>query len=69
MIIAPSLCARRNSSAGVSLDENMMLSPVMPSFSQSISSVRLEQSMPQPSARRSCIIAGVGVALTAKYSR
>ena len=30
---------------------------------------RFMQRLPQPSARRSCIIAGVGVALTAKYSR
>ena len=67
-MMAPSLCARTNSSAGVSFDENIISSPDMPSFSQSMSSVRLEQSMPQPSARSSFIMAGVGVAFTAKYS-
>ena len=68
LMMAPSLCARRNSSAGVSFDENMISSPFMPSFSQSMSSVSEEQSMPQPSALSSSMTAGVGVALTAKYS-
>ena len=47
----------------------MMSSPVMPHRSDIISSVREEQSQPQPSSCRSFRMAGVGVALTAKYSR
>ena len=47
----------------------MISPPVNPQRSESISSVREEQSTPQPSSRRSFKMAGVGVALTAKYSR
>ena len=38
--------------AGVSFDENMMSSPVMPAFSERMSSGRLEQSAPMPSLAR-----------------
>ena len=69
LMVAPSLAASWNSSAGVSLEENMISPPVNPQRSESISSVREEQSTPQPSSRRSFKMAGVGVALTAKYSR
>ena len=65
---APSRSASRYSSARVLLEENMISSPRKPHFSASISSVRLEQSAPQPSSRRSFKMAGVGVAFTAKYS-
>ena len=47
----------------------MISCPRNPHFSASISSVRLEQSAPQPSSFRIFKIAGVGVAFTAKYSR
>ena len=67
-IVAPSFAARAKSSAGVSFEENMMSGPVMPCRSQSMSSVREEQSMPQPSSRRMSMMDGLGVALTAKYS-
>ena len=66
---APSRSASWNSSAGVSLEENMISSPVMPHRSAIISSVREEQSHPQPSSWRIFKMAGVGVAFTAKYSR
>ena len=39
LMIAPSLSARRKSSAGVSFDENIILCPVTPTASESISSV------------------------------
>ena len=42
--------------------------PRKPHFSAIISSVRLEQSAPQPSCRKIFSRAGVGVAFTAKYS-
>ena len=42
--------------------------PRKPQRSAIISSVRLEQSAPQPSSRRIFSRAGVGVAFTAKYS-
>ena len=67
-IVAPSFAARAKSSAGVSLEENMISGPVMPRRSQSMSSVREEQSMPQPSSCRMSMMLGFGVALTAKYS-
>ena len=54
---------------GVSLDENMMRSPSSPRTSASMSSVSLEQSTPQPYSARMEMSAGLGVALTAKYSR
>ena len=56
------------SSLGVWLEENMISSPAKPTASLSISSVREEQSTPQPSSRRICRMAGLGSALTAKYS-
>ena len=42
--------------------------PVKPQASLSISSVREEQSTPQPSSLRICRMTGFGSALTAKYS-
>ena len=68
LMVAPSRSARAKSSAGVSLEENIISSPPMPRRSQSISSVREEQSMPQPSSRSMAMMDGLGVALTAKYS-
>ena len=68
LMVAPSLAASTKSSAGVSLEENMISPPGMPTRSQSISSVSEEQSMPQPSSRSICMMAGLGVALTAKNS-
>ena len=68
-MMAPRRSASRNSSDGVSLEENMIFSPVMPQRSDIISSVREEQSQPQPSSCSSFKMAGVGVAFTAKYSR
>ena len=50
------------------MDVNMMSSPVMPHFSQSMSSVMDEQSMPQPSECSIFIMVGLGVAFTAKCS-
>ena len=67
--MAPSRSAIWNSSAGVSLEENMMFSPVMPHRSEIINSVMEEQSQPQPSSCSSFSRAGVGAAFTAKYSR
>ena len=57
------------SSTGVWLEENMMSLPVKPQTSLSISSVREEQSTPQPSSFRIWRMMGLGSALTAKYSR
>ena len=68
-MVAPSLAARANSSAGVSLEENMISSPAKPQRSDIISSVREEQSVPQPSSFRIFKIWGLGVAFTAKNSR
>ena len=47
-IIAPSLSAYANSSAGVSFDQNIISLPLKPNFSDIISSVSDEQSVPQP---------------------
>jgi len=47
----------------------MISLPVKPQASLSISSVREEQSTPQPSSFRICRMMGLGSALTAKYSR
>ena len=69
LMVAPILSAMTNSSAGVSLEENIISLPLKPQASLIISSVREEQSVPQPSSFRICRIFGVGVALTAKYSR
>ena len=57
------------SSTGVWLEENMMSLPLKPHTSLSISSVREEQSTPQPSSFRIWRMTGFGRALTAKYSR
>ena len=65
LMSAPRRRAYANSSAGVSLEENMMSSPTIPSRSQSMSSVRLEQSMPQPWSCSRRRMAGFGQALTA----
>ena len=67
--MAPSRSASWYSSAKVLLEENMISRPRKPQRSASISSVRLEQSAPQPSARSVFRMVGLGVALTAKYSR
>ena len=68
LMVAPSLAASTNSSAGVSLEENMMSSPWNPHRSDIISSHREEQSTPQPSSFRIFRIWGLGVAFTAKNS-
>ena len=54
---------------GVTLEENMISLFVKPRASDSISSVREEQSTPHPSSCRIFRINGFGVAFTAKYSR
>ena len=69
LIIAPSFAARAYSSSGVSLEENIISSPLAPIASQSISSVSEEQSQPQPYSRKMSTKNGFGVALIAKYSR
>ena len=69
LIIAPSSFAYSNSSEGVSLEENIIASPVAPIAFESISSVFEEQSQPQPYSRKISIKNGLGVAFTAKYSR
>ena len=46
----------------------MISGPEKPQASDIISSVREEQSVPQPSSFKICRIKGLGVALTAKYS-
>ena len=69
LMVAPSLAAISNSSAGVSLAENMISLPEKPQRSAIISSVREEQSTPQPSSFSSFRIWGLGVAFTAKCSR
>ena len=68
LMIAPSSLAFTYSSAGVTFDENMIFSPVIPQASLIISSARDEQSVPQPSSFRISKIYGLGVAFTAKYS-
>ena len=52
----------------MALAENMTSSPEKPQARASISSVALEQSTPQPSSFRMRNMAGLGSALTAKYS-
>ena len=68
LIIAPSLLAYTNSSGGVSLDENIISSPLHPIAFESISSVFDEQSVPHPYSLKILIRNGFGVAFTAKYS-
>ena len=50
------------------MEENMISLPANPHRWAIISSVREEQSTPQPSSRSSLSMPGVGVAFTAKYS-
>ena len=57
-----------NSIAGVSLEENIMSVPTIPTFSDSTNSGRELQSVPNPSLFRIFSINGFGVAFTAKYS-
>ena len=68
LMVAPSWAARANSSAGVSLEENMISPPWKPQRSDIISSHREEQSTPQPSSFKIFKIWGLGVAFTAKNS-
>ena len=65
----PTRPARENSPPLTSLALNMMSPPAKPQASASISSVSLAQSTPQPSSLRMRRTAGVGSALTGKYSR
>jgi len=69
LMLASRRRARRKSSAGVTFEENMISAPRRPSRSARMSSVSEEQSRPQPSSCRMRRIAGLGLALTAKYSR
>ena len=69
LMIAPSSLANANSSAGVSLEENMMCFPSKPWESASISSVSDAQSHPQSYSFKMSRMNGFGVAFTAKYSR
>ena len=62
------LCCFLYSSAGVTLDENIISLPLNPSDSDNISSVSEEQSTPHPSSCSIFKINGLGVAFTAKYS-
>ena len=57
-----------NSSGGVSLEENITLEPENPQALDIISSVKEEQSVPQPYSCKIFKINGLGVAFTAKYS-
>ena len=68
-MMAPSSSANANSSAGVSLEENMICCPSNPWESANISSVKEEQSHPQSYSFKMFKINGFGVAFTAKYSR
>ncbi len=68
LMVAPSSAASRNSSAGVSLEENIISSPLTPTALLSISSVQEEQSQPQPCSFSIPIKKGLGDAFTAKNS-
>ena len=68
LMIAPRSSAARKSSSGVSFEESMMSRPVTPARSASKSSTPVAQSQPQPHSARTRSMAGLGVALTAKYS-
>jgi len=68
LIVALIPLAFMNSSAGVALEENITSFSRNPSASESINSVKEEQSTPQPSSCRIFKINGFGVAFTAKYS-
>jgi len=68
LMIAPRRAASAYSSSGVSFEENMILSPENPHFSDIINSVSDEQSTPHPTEPSMLRIAGVGVAFTAKNS-
>ena len=67
-IVAFIFLAYWKSSAGVSFEENIISLFLNPHFSDIISSVNEEQSVPHPSSWRTFNIYGFGVALTAKYS-
>ena len=69
LMIAPNLSAYANSSAGVSLEENIMCFPSNPQDLESISSVYEEQSHPISYSCKILRMYGFGVAFTAKYSR
>ncbi len=69
LITAPSSRAFRNSSAGVSFEVNMIMSPRMPTRCDSSSSASELQSAPKPSDCITFMMCGFGHALTAKYSR
>ena len=66
-MMAPNSIAFLYSSYGVSLEENMMSSPVIPTFSLKINSAIEEQSAPIPISFIIFIMYGFGVAFTAKY--
>ena len=68
LMMAPAALAMRYSSSRVSLEENMMSRPRMPQRWLISTSGALAQSQPQPRECSRRRIAGVGVALTAKYS-
>ncbi len=67
LMMAPSRRASRNSSAGVSLEVNMMSSPVMPDPFRQQQLGQGMQSAPKPSSFRISRMYGFGRALTAKY--
>ena len=65
-MIAPNCFAFTNSSSGVSLEVNIISSPLIPTFSASINSGNELQSVPIPSSLRIFRMYGLGQALTAK---
>jgi len=66
LITAPNFLASLNSSSGVSLDVNIIDSPLIPALSLNINSGKLLQSVPIPSSFNILRINGLGRALTAK---
>ena len=69
LMMAPSCRAFTYSADGVSLDVNMICSPVMPTFSDMTSSAIELQSAPNPSSFMMARMCGFGHAFTAKCSR
>ena len=67
-MMPPKSLAKIYSSSGVSLEENIISCPVKPQASAILNSTLDEQSTPQPSSFKIRKIAGLGVALMAKYS-
>ena len=67
-MMAPAFAAALYSSSDVSLELNIILVPLIPEASASMSSGMEAQSAPQPNCLNSLKMAGVGVAFTAKYS-